>query len=127
MLPKALVSSSFRGTCRFAIPLILAAAATPVLAQIPDLGPQASLHGKQVFPASNPWNQDISALPVDPNSATLIATLGTTTNLHPDFGSGKNWTGVPFGIPYIVVAGTQPLVPTHFTYADQSDPGPYPI
>ena len=26
----------------------------------PDLGPNASLHGKQVFPADNAWNQDIS-------------------------------------------------------------------
>src|SRR5262249_50937937 len=57
----------------------------------------------------------------------LLATIGLTTRLHPDFGSGKNWTGVPFGIPYIVVPGTQPKVPLTFDYADESDPGPYPV
>lgn len=118
---------SFRGACRCALPLLLMAAALPVGAQTPDLGPGASLHGKQVLPADNPWNQDISTLPVDPNSATILATIGLTTRLHPDFGSGKNWTGVPFGIPYIVVSGTQSRVPIAFDYDDESDPGPYPI
>jgi hypothetical protein len=45
--------------------------------------------------------------------------------LHPDFGA--NWDGGPFGIPYVVVPGTQPKVPVTFDYADESDPGPYPI
>jgi len=27
--------------------------------RVPDLGPGASLHGKQLFPPDNPWNQDI--------------------------------------------------------------------
>ena len=31
------------------------------------------------------------------------------------------------GIPYVVVAGTQPKIPLSFEYADESDPGPYPI
>ncbi len=29
--------------------------------------------------------------------------------------------------PYVVVPGTQPKVPVKFEYADESDPGPYPI
>src|ERR1700742_1927942 len=37
-----------------------------------DLGPGASLHGKQLFPPDNPWNQDISKAPVDPNSNQII-------------------------------------------------------
>lgn len=127
MFSKTVSSLSFPGVCRCLIPLLLTVAALPVGAQTPDLGPGASLHGKQVFPADNPWNQDISTLPVDPNSAALIATIGLTTRLHPDFGSGKNWTGVPYGIPYIVVSGTQQLVPVAFGYASESDPGPYPI
>src|SRR5262249_23738157 len=32
-----------------------------------------------------------------------------------------------YGIPFVVVPGTQPGVPMSFDYADQSDPGPYPI
>lgn len=93
---------------------------------IPDLGPGASLHGKQLFPPDNPWNQDIANAPVDPNSANLIASIGLNVGLHPDFGTVYN--GAPNGIPYIVVAGSQPLVPLNWTaYGDESDPGPYPV
>lgn len=81
-----------------------------------------NLLNKQVFPADNPWNQDISHLPVDPNSDALIASIGLNAPLHPDFGPSN--TG---GIPYIVVPGNQPKVPVTFTYKDESDPGPYPI
>ena len=92
----------------------------------PDLGPGASLHGKQLFPPDNPWNEDISNSPVDPNSDNLIASMGLNTNLHPDFGTV--WNGAPNGIPYIVVSGSQPKVPLNWTaYGDESDPGPYPI
>ncbi|HEY3782963.1 MAG TPA: hypothetical protein VGL56_17915 [Fimbriimonadaceae bacterium] len=94
-------------------------------AGVPDLGPGASLHGKQVFPNSDPWNTTIDTAAVDPNSANLIASIGLSTGLHPDFGA--NYGGGPFGIPYIVVAGTQKLVPVSFQYASESDPGPYPI
>jgi hypothetical protein len=93
---------------------------------VPDLGPGASLHGKPVFPANNPWNQDISAMPVDPNSANLIAGIGLNTGLHADFGTVFN--GAPNGIPYVVVAGSQPLVPINYTaFGNESDPGPYPV
>ena len=92
----------------------------------PDLGPGASLRGRQLFPPDNPWNQDISTEPVDPNSDNLIASIGINTTLHPDFGTVYN--GAPNGIPYVVVAGTQPAVPINFTaYGNQSDPGPYPV
>ena len=89
------------------------------------LGPGASLQGRRPFPPDNPWNRDISRQPVDPNSDTLIASIGLDRNLHPDFGTV--WQGAPNGIPYVVVPGTQPRVPVRFEYADESDPGPYPI
>ncbi len=92
----------------------------------PELGPGASLHGKQLFPSDNAWNEDISAAPVDPNSANLIAGIGLNANLHPDFGTV--WNGAPNGIPYIVVDGTQTGVAINFTaFGSQSDPGPYPV
>jgi len=95
-------------------------------ARQPDLGPGASLHGKQVFPPDNPWNQDISNAPVDPNSAQIIAAIGTGDPLHPDFGTV--YRGAPNGIPYVVVAGSQPMVRINLTsYASESDPGPYPV
>ena len=88
------------------------------------LGPGASLGGWRPFPADNPWNTDISGLPVDPNSSTLISACGDR-NLHPDFGT--EWAGAPIGIPYTVVDASQPRVPVSFYYASESDPGPYPI
>jgi hypothetical protein len=92
----------------------------------PDLGPNTSLHGKQVFPADNPWNEDISAAPVDPNSSAMITSMGLNTGLHADFGTV--WNGAPNGIPYVVVSGAQQKVPITFTdYGDESDPGPYPV
>lgn len=95
-------------------------------APVPDLGPGASLHGRRLFPPDNPWNQDISKMPVDPNSANLIQTMGANDALHPDFGT--TWQGRPNGIPYVVVSGTQPLVPINFrSYGGESDPGPYPV
>ncbi len=83
------------------------------------------LAGRQVFPRSNWWNQDVSAAPVDPQSAAIIDWIsGRSTNpsavrrLHPDFGPP------PYGIPYVVVSGDQPRVPLAFVdYADESDAG----
>jgi hypothetical protein len=99
---------------------------TPAPAATPDLGIGASLHGQRPFPNDNPWNQDISTMPVDANSSNLIASIGLSTGLHPDFGTVYN--GAPNGIPYVVVAGTQTLAPINFTaYGDESDAGPYPI
>lgn len=88
-------------------------------------GVGASLNGWRPFPAADPWNQDVSRLPVDPNSDALIARIGLEKNLHPDFGTV--WNGAPNGIPYVVVPPSQPRVPVRFTYADESDPGPYPV
>jgi hypothetical protein len=103
----------------------LVGAAAAARAQEIGLGVGASLGGKRVFPPDNPWNQDISQLPVDPNSATLIASIGADRPLHPDFGTV--YAGAPNGIPYVVVPGTQPRVPVRFDYAEESDPGPYPV
>jgi hypothetical protein len=85
----------------------------------------APLAGRQVFPVTNWWNVDISAAPVDPQSAQIIDWIsGRNTNpaairrLHPDFGPP------PYGMPYVVVAGDQPRVPLTFVeYADESDAG----
>src|ERR1043166_4539292 len=85
-------------------------------------GAGASLEGKRLFPDDNPWNQDISHEPIDPNSDKLIASIGRDKPLHPDFGTV--YQGAPNGIPYVVVAGEQAKVPMTFRYADESDAGP---
>jgi hypothetical protein len=92
-----------------------------------DLGIGANLNGAVPFPANNAWNTDISAAPIDPSSDAIIANIGLSTGLHADFGAGL-YNGAPIGIPYMVVAGTQPKVPIVFTaYGNESDPGPYPV
>jgi hypothetical protein len=74
--------------------------------------------GVQVFPVSNWWNLDVSQAPVDANSAAYISFIGTTRRLHPDFGPS------PYGIPFVVVSGDQPLVqPVWTAYGDESDSG----
>ena len=83
------------------------------------------LGGRAIFPAANAWRTDISAAPRDANSDSLIASCGPTAGMHPDFGTV--YAGAPNGISYVVVHGTQPRVPVSFYYADESDPGPYPI
>ena len=84
-----------------------------------------TLAGVSVFPADNAWNTPVDTAPVDPASDALIASIGGDVHLHPDFGA--DWNGGPFGIPYVVVHAGQPRVPVTFSYADESDPGPYPI
>jgi hypothetical protein len=96
---------------------VLRAAAPPVLLE--------PLTGRQVFPVTNWWNQDVSGAPVDPASAQFIdwisgrtgGSSGTLRRLHPDFGPP------PYGIPYVVVSGDQPRVTPVFGYADESDLG----
>ncbi len=77
------------------------------------------------LPADNIWNARVDSLPVHALSAAYMASIGNTVGLHPDFGTV--WNGAPNGIPYVIVPGTQSRVPVSFTYADESDPGPYPI
>jgi len=101
-----------------------AATATPTRTPTPGAGP--SLEGCPVFPSDNVWNVAVDTLPVDANSAAYIGSIGGSAGVHPDFGSGT-WDGGPIGIPYVAVPGSQPLVPVSFEYADESDPGPYPI
>jgi hypothetical protein len=79
-----------------------------------------------VFPRDNPWNQRVDRLPVVPDSARIVASIGLGAYVHPDFGAGR-WEGAPIGIPYVTVSRHQRKVPVDFAYADESDRGRYPI
>src|SRR5882724_6159131 len=79
-----------------------------------------------VLPADNIWNTPIDQLPVDANSATYVAMIGSGTTLHADFGAGL-YGGGPIGIPFVTVPGTQTKYPATFLYADESDAGPYAV
>src|SRR5450432_3987099 len=80
----------------------------------------------EIFPADNAWNQDVSALPVDPNSNQIIAGF-SASSLKADFGSGL-WDNAPIGIPFVVVCGSNAKTAVTFransydgNYGDESD------
>jgi len=111
--------------------LLTAASAVTVSAVLSPAAPAApDIAGCPLFPTNNVWNARVDTLPVDPNSGLYIATIGSSTGVHPDFGAG-DWppgSGAPIGIPYVDVAGSQPPVEIVFTeYGGESDPGPYPV
>lgn len=100
--------------------LMLLICAPAVLADPPALG------GCTIFPADNPWNTDISASAVDPDSRSYIAYINANGGqfLHADFGGEPN---DHYGIPWTTVTAAQAGMPVQFDYEDESDAGPYPI
>lgn len=87
---------------------------------------QQTIGGCSVLPADNIWNTPVDTLPVLSNSASMVATIGSTRGFHADFGAGM-WDGGPIGIPFITVPGTQTKYPASFLYDDESDVGPYAV
>jgi len=88
---------------------------SPMLFDTPEA--DRLLTALQVFPPDNPWNQDISALPVHHDSAAIIASIGK--DKHIDFNLDMN---------FVIVPPDQPRLPMRITtYPDESDPGPYPV
>jgi len=86
-------------------------------------GQTASLGGFVPFTSASLWNTDISAAAVDSNSASIVSNWVGSVNVHPDFG-----TDPTYGIPYVVVNGSQALVNVNLeAYGDESDPGPMPV
>ena len=110
----------------------LALVAAVVVATVGPVAPATAVpvvDGCQVFPADNIWNVPVDDLPVHPRSDDYVDRIGETDHVHADFGSGV-WppgSDSPIGIPFVTVPGTQPGVSVSFTYASESDPGPYPI
>jgi hypothetical protein len=87
----------------------------PVMFDTPEA--DRILAALQVFPADNPWNQDISTLPVHPNSGAIIKSMGQ--DKHIDYNLDMN---------FVLVPPDQPRVPVKLTlYPHESDPGPYPV
>src|SRR3954449_6282104 len=86
----------------------------------------AAIAGCPIFPASSPWNQRVDGEPVRPGSDAMVRAIGLDGSLHPAFGPGR-YAGRPAGIPYQVVARGAKPARVKFTYAGESDKGPYPI
>lgn len=87
----------------------------PLMFNTPDA--DAVLKHVQIFPADNPFNEDISRRPVAPNSDAMIATMKDRRAL--------SWN---LDMAYIIVPADQKPVDVKITaYANESDPGPYPV
>ncbi len=75
------------------------------------------LEALQVFPADNPWNEDITKWPLHPNSKNIIASIGPSKpfRYNPDMG-------------FVIVQPNQKKIDVAITgYPDESDKGPYPV
>ena len=90
------------------------------------LAAAATIAGCPLFPAGFSTNQRVDALPVAPDSAAIVRSIGLDGALKADFGSGL-WEGGPIGIPYDVVGRRTPRSRVGFDYADESDRVRYPI
>lgn len=87
----------------------------PVMFDTPEA--DRILAALRVFPPDNPWNQDISALPVHRDSAKMIASIGPDKPLQHNLDMG-----------FIIVPPNQKRVPVKLLeYPAESDPGPYPV
>src|SRR5262245_20178844 len=87
----------------------------PVLFGTPEA--DRILEALQVFPKDNPWNQDVSAMPVHADSARIVASIGAEKTL-----------GYNLDLGFIIVPPDQKRVPVKLLeYPDESDPGPFPV
>ncbi len=87
----------------------------PVMFDTPAADP--ILAALQVFPPDNPWNEDISKLPLHPRSKEIVAGIG------PDKRFAYN-----LDMSFILVPPEQKQVPVKLvSYPDESDKGPYPV
>ena len=78
-----------------------------------------------MFPANSVFCAPVDQLPVHPNSSTYINTIGSSTQLHVDFGT--MFDGYRVGYTVNMIPPNQPQVPVELYYGDESDPSPYPI
>ena len=87
----------------------------PVMFNTPEA--DRILAALQVFPADNPWNEDISNRPVHANSKNLIASVGNEKIL-----------AYNLDMAFILVPPNQKRVQVKIhDYPDESDPGPFPV
>ena len=101
------------------VPASFSAKSPAVSAPVPFNTPAADaiLAELQIFPPDNPWHQPVSDWPLHPDSAKIVASVGTDKPLryNPD-------------MAFVIVPPNQPRVAVKITdYTDESDPGPYPV
>src|SRR5256885_8377955 len=94
---------------------------TPTLFNTPQA--DAIVSSLQIFPVTNPWNEDISRRPLLPNSAAMI------TQLKSDLSSSRQTLRPFYEMNFVLVPDNQARVTIPFLdYPDESDldGGTYP-
>jgi hypothetical protein len=87
---------------------------TPILFNTTNA--DAVVAAMQIFPVTNPWNEDISQRPLLANSSAMIAQI--MTNLS----ANHRTLAVEYEMNYVLLPDNQPLVPVDFfNYPDESD------
>jgi len=87
----------------------------PVLFNTPEA--DKILAALRVYPKNNPWNEDISARPVHPDSDKIIAAVGAARRI-----------GYNLDMGFILVPADQKRVDVTIKgYGDESDKGPFPL
>jgi len=86
----------------------------------------AVVSAMQIFPRDNAWNEDVSRRPVLPNSDAMIDYIINS------LASNRRTPRAFYEMNFVLVPTNQAPVPIAFdlppeSYADESDPGPYPI
>ncbi|MGI9185498.1 MAG: hypothetical protein ACR2GZ_11165 [Solirubrobacteraceae bacterium] len=102
-----------------------AVASSPGATRVPVRARAPTVAGCRVLPAANAFNQRVDRLPVAAGSSSVLARIGLSAPVHPDFGTVYN--GAPNGIPFTVVSDPVRRLPVHFTYASESDGHRYPL
>lgn len=93
----------------------LPAITKPVMFDTPEA--DAIVSAMQIFPVNNPWNEDISKLPVHKNSDAIVTSIGAGREI-----------GFNRDMNYILVPPDQPRKEVKLSpYGNESDKGPYPI
>jgi hypothetical protein len=86
----------------------------------------AAVAGCPLFGPTFTTNQRVDQLPVAPDSAAIVRSIGLDDRFRADFGYGR-WEDRPIGIPYTVVSRRTKRSRVRFDYADESDRAMYPI
>ncbi len=86
-------------------------------------GTAPTIAGCKIFPDDNPWNQDVSKLPLHPMAATYASGMNPSKGVHPDWG---NWSTDHYGIPFVTGTGAPPqkMTWTETWGAEESDERP---
>lgn len=100
-----------------AIPAVPSAAGPPASHPSPSSPAQARC---ALFPPASIWHARASGLPLHPDSADYITSIGAAAPIRLGFGPTT-------GIRVTTVAPDQPDVPVTFQRSAESDAGPYPL